>query len=445
VLAGAHAPDAGTIRVDGRDLVFANPQDAKRAGVAVIYQEFNLVPAMSARENIFLGLERARGGFISHAAERKRALELFERMDVRLDPEVLCKDLSVAHQQCVEIARALAQDARVIVMDEPTAALSGRETHKLFAIINDLRRQGVGVVYVSHRMDEIFALADRVTVMRDGAHVDTRPIGELTRDRIIELMVGRTLDAEYPKRRADVGEDRLVVRGLNRGDAVRDVSFSVRRGEVVGLTGLVGAGRTEVARLIFGADRPDAGEIWLDGKRLNVRSPIDAIRNGICLLTEDRKGQGLVLGQSVRENFGLPNLPWLSRLGFVRGGDERESFAKYVDSLRIKVPNQEQLARNLSGGNQQKVILAKWLHTDADVVIIDEPTRGIDVGAKYEIYLLMNELAAAGKAVLMISSELPEVLGMADRILVMRGGRISGEIADARHATQEQIMDLATH
>ena len=265
VLAGAHAPDAGTIRIDGRDIVFANPQDAKRAGVSVIYQEFNLVPAMSARENIFLGRERARAGFISQAAERKEALELFERMDIHLDPEVLCKDLSVAHQQCVEIARALAQDARIIVMDEPTAALSGRETQKLFAIIDDLRRQGVGIVYVSHRMDEIFALADRVTVMRDGEHVDTRPIGELTRDRIIELMVGRTLDAEYPKRRADVGEDRLVVRGLRRGDAVRDVSFSVRRGEVVGLTGLVGAGRTEVARLIFGADRPDAGEIWLDG------------------------------------------------------------------------------------------------------------------------------------------------------------------------------------
>ena len=328
-------------------------------------------------------------------------------------------------------------------MDEPGAALTLQEVDRLFAVIRELTAQQIGVIYISHRLDEIFAIADRVTVMRDGMHVATRPIGEVDRKSLIEMMVGRTLDQEFPKERAPIGRERLVVKNLCRGDAVRHVSFSVRAGEVVALTGLVGSGRTETLRLLFGADRRDSGTIELDGRVLRIRSPRDAIRAGIGLLTEDRKTQGLVLGRSVRENFGLPNLPALTRFGFVDQRQERRAFSAFADRLRIRVPNDDHLARNLSGGNQQKVVLAKWLERNCDVIVFDEPTRGIDVGSKYEIYLLINELAAQGKAVLMVSSELPEVLGMADRILVMHEGRLTGEIADANSATQQDVMRLA--
>ena len=440
VLSGAHQPDAGTLSIDGKPVTIGSPLDAQKLGVAVIYQEFNLVPTLSARENIFLGQER--GGFLSPSDEQRRALELFQRLDIQIEPSTLCRNLSVAQQQIVEIAKALSRNARILVMDEPTAALSGREVEKLFAIIRDLQRQGLGIVYVSHRLDEIFALCDRATIMRDGEYITTEPVRELSRERIIELMVGRKLESEFPKRAAPIGPKKLEVRDLRRGAAVRGVSFELRRGEVLGLTGLVGAGRTELARLLFGADRPDGGRILIDGRERRIASPVDAIRSGICLLTEDRKAQGLVLGLSVRENFGLPNLNRLSRLGFVRRAQEKKAFGGYVESLSIKVPHQEQLARNLSGGNQQKVVLAKWLESNSDIVIIDEPTRGIDVGAKYEIYLLINELAAAGKSILMISSELPEVLGMSDRILVMHEGRIVGEIEDVARATQEQILSF---
>jgi ribose transport system ATP-binding protein len=329
------------------------------------------------------------------------------------------------------------------VMDEPSAALTPQEVARLFAIIRDLKRQGVGIVYISHRLDEVFEIADRVMVMRDGQRVGSRPIGQVGRDALIEMMVGRRLDREFPKQRAPIGPPRLVVKDLRRGKKVHSVSFEVRRGEVLGLTGLVGAGRTETARLIFGADRRDGGTIELDGRVLDIRQPRDAIGAGICLLTEDRKSQGLVLGHSVRENFALPNLPQLSRLGFVRHRQERQALGRYIDSLGIKVRHEDQPAKYLSGGNQQKVVLAKWLERNCKVVICDEPTRGVDVGAKYEIYLLINALAAAGKAVVMISSELLEVLGMSDRILVMHEGRVSGEITDVEHATQEQIMRLA--
>jgi ABC-type sugar transport system ATPase subunit len=328
-------------------------------------------------------------------------------------------------------------------MDEPSAALTSHEVERLFAIIRDLKRQGIGIIYISHRLDEIFSIADRVTVLRDGANVGERPIGQFTRNDMIRMMVGRELKDEFPSRSSAIGAIRLEVKGLRRGNSVRDVSFVARRGEILALTGLVGAGRTEVVRLIFGADHRDAGEVRIDGRLCALRTPREAISAGIGLLTEDRKLQGLVLGHSVRENFGLPNLTWLSRWGFVRLGHEREEFGRYADTLKIKVPHQEQRAGNLSGGNQQKVVLAKWLARNCDVLIFDEPTRGIDVGAKYEIYLLMNELAAQGKAIVMISSEMPEVLGMADRILVMHDGRVTGEIADARRATQEQVMQLA--
>ncbi len=443
VLGGAHRADEGTISIDGQVTPFDSPQDSRNAGVAVIYQEFNLVPGLTAVENIFLGQEVTRAGFVARKQERERTAALFKRLGVEIDLDVPCRRLTTAQQQLVEIAKALAFDARIIVMDEPSAALTSHEVERLFEIIRELKRHGIGIIYISHRLDEVFTVADRVTVLRDGRNVGERPVAQITRNQMIELMVGRELKDEFPARTVTLGAPRLEVSGLRRGRAVRDVSFAVRRGEILALTGLVGAGRTETARLIFGADPREAGEIRLDGNVLALRSPQDAIAAGIGLLTEDRKLQGLVLGHSVRENFGLPNLTWLSRRGFVQLGQERTHFARYVDQLRIKVPNQEQRAGNLSGGNQQKVVLAKWLARNCDVLIFDEPTRGIDVGAKYEIYLLLNELAAAGKAIVMISSELPEVLGMADRILVMHEGRVTGEIADARHATQEQIMQLA--
>ncbi|MFZ4764730.1 MAG: sugar ABC transporter ATP-binding protein [Roseimicrobium sp.] len=443
VLGGAHRADEGTITIDGRETPFQSPHDSRSAGVPVIYQEFNLVPGLTAVENIFLGQEVSRFGFVAQKQERERASALFKRLGVEIDLDVPCRRLTTAQQQLVEIAKALAFDARIIVMDEPSAALTSHEVERLFAIIRDLKSHGIGIIYISHRLDEVFTITDRVTVLRDGKNVGERPTSQITRNEMIELMVGRELKDEFPARTAAMGQPRLEVSHLTRGRAVRDVSFTVHRGEILALTGLVGAGRTETVRLIFGADAREAGEIRLDGNLLTLRSPRDAIAAGIGLLTEDRKLQGLVLGHSVRENFGLPNLERLSHNGFVQLGRERDEFARFVEQLQIKVPNQEQRAGNLSGGNQQKVVLAKWLARNCDVLIFDEPTRGIDVGAKFEIYLLMNELVAAGKAIVMISSELPEVLGMADRILVMHEGRVTGEIADARRATQEQIMELA--
>jgi ABC-type sugar transport system ATPase subunit len=443
VLAGAHVPDSGSIAIGGAPTDIRTPTDARRAGVAVIYQEFNLVPSLTAAENIFLGYEPTRGGLIRKGEEHTRARELFRRIGVPVDPGAVCRDLTVAQQQVVEIAKALATDARIVVMDEPSATLTPQEVDRLFAIIRELTAQGIGVIYISHRLEEIFALADRVMVLRDGGHVATRPVRQVRREELIELMVGRRIDQEFPPRQMKIGKPRLVVKNLTRGDKVRNVSLTLHAGEVVGLTGLVGSGRTETARMLFGADQADAGTIMLDGQLLHLRQPRDGIRAGIALLTEDRKTQGLVLNRSVRENFGLPNLAEFSRFGFVNRRQEQAAFARFAEGLKIRVPTPEVAARNLSGGNQQKVVLAKWLQRNCEVVLFDEPTRGIDVGAKYEIYLLINELAASGKAVLLISSELPEVLGMADRILVMHEGRITGEITDVARATQEEILRLA--
>jgi len=442
VLAGAHRPDSGTIRVDGQTVQLDDPVTAARAGIAVIYQEFNLIPELTVWENIFLGRETNRV-FVDRNGERARAAALFERMGVTFSIDSRCGDLPVAHQQLVEIARALSENARLIVMDEPSAAISPREVSRLFDIVRELKEQQIGVIYISHRLDEIFTIADRVTVLRDGEAVGEADVGALDRQQLIELMVGREIEDEFPKHHHSVDDVRLSVSGLTREPAVRDVSFSIRRGEVLGLTGLVGAGRTETARLIFGADSADGGTVTLDGVPLTIHGPRDAIRHGICLLTEDRKHQGLVLNLSVRDNFALPNLGSLSTVGFVARRRERERFQQYIDSLQIKVSHQEQLARNLSGGNQQKVVLAKWLMLNAEVVIFDEPTRGIDVGAKYEIYQLINRLAESGKSILMISSELPEVMGMSDRILVMHDGRVTGELMEPAQFSQERIMELA--
>ena len=443
ILGGAHQPDSGKLRIAGRDVVIATPRDAMQAGIGIIYQELNLVPGLTAWENIFLGRERETAGFIHRAEERARAIELFKQIGVDVPVDLPCGQLSIAQQQIVEIAKTIAQEVRIIIMDEPSAALTPPEVGSLFDIIRDLKALGIGVIYISHRLEEISEIADRVFFLRDGEFAGEALIGDLSRQEMIEKMVGLSIEDEFPKRSHLLGETLLKVQGLKHKDKVRDVSFEVRRGEVLGVTGLVGSGRSEMARLVFGADGLEAGTIELDGRRLGIRNPRDAIRAGICLLTEDRKGQGLILKLGVRENFGLPNLGEMSAGGFVCRRQESESLSSFRSSLRINTPHEDHLVCNLSGGNQQKVVLAKWLAHHAEVLIFDEPTRGIDVLAKYEIYLLINKLASEGKAVIMISSELPEVLGMSDRILVMHEGKLVGEIDDVDAATQEQVMQLA--
>jgi len=460
ILGGAHQPDKGEIAMDGKPVRITSPGIAQRLGIGIIHQEFNLVPALTARENLFLGQERTRFQLIRDRDELVEAERLFQRLGIEVDPNALCRDLTVAHQQAVEIAKALTRTARILVLDEPSAALSSREVSTLFKTIQELKDQGLGVIYISHRLNEVFEIADRVMILRDGKQVGTQDVAKLDRETLIEMMVGRKLQHEFPQRRAaphgaqqanaghgstpaGSGQPRLVVSGLRRGDAVRDVSFHVDRGEILAITGLVGAGRTELARLIFGADLADGGTISLDGRKLSIRTPRDAIAAGICLLTEDRKSEGLVLGLSVQHNYGLPNLAKYSRLGFIRRTGEKRGVQRQIEAMRIKVTGPNQLTRTLSGGNQQKVVLAKWIERNAEVLLFDEPTRGIDVGAKYEIYQLIQRLADQGKAVVMISSELPEVLGMADRILVMHRGRLTGEINDPATASQQDVMKLA--
>ncbi|MEL0119927.1 MAG: sugar ABC transporter ATP-binding protein [Opitutae bacterium] len=443
MLGGAHQPDEGEIRLHGKSIQIQGPQDALAAGVAVIYQEFNLVPWLSARENIFLGQEPSLIGILPAKKERSRARELFSQLGVDIDPETLCRDLTVAQQQIVEIAKALATNARILVMDEPSAALSQNEIEGLFTVIRGLKEKGIGIIYISHRLDEIDTICDRATVLRDGEYIGTSKVGELSREELIQQMVGRSIEQEFPKERAEIGSTLLLAKNLYRGKKVRDVSIEIKSGEILGLTGLVGSGRTETARILFGADMAESGSVYLDGQPIDLHTPRDAISAGICLLTEDRKSQGLILPQSIRENFGLPNLARYSSRGWINQETERNAFNRHAGKLLIKMTGPEQPASNLSGGNQQKVVLAKWLERDARVLLFDEPTRGIDVGAKYEIYQLLNRLAAQGKGILMISSELPEVLGMSDRVIVMHEGRIKGEITDVGNATQEDILRLA--
>jgi len=440
ILAGAHQPDAGRIAIDGDSVCLANPVAAMRAGIGVIYQEFNLIPALSAVDNLFLGRESWR---LSHKQERLRATGEFERLGVSIPLDVPCSRLSVAQQQIVEIARALVQDTRLLIMDEPTAALTPLEVGRLLTIVRELKSRGIGIVYVSHRLNEIFEVCDTVTVLRDGVHVGTQPTEQLSRDTLIEQMVGRAITNEYPSRDIDAGKIRLSCHGVTRAGVVRDVSLNVRSGELLGITGLVGAGRTELLRLIFGADRMESGRIEIDGEAVDIRSPRHAIQAGLCLLTEDRKSEGLIPRRSVLENFSLANLASFSRAGFLNGQRERTAFDGYVKSLQIRITSADQLASGLSGGNQQKVLLARWLERQAGVIIFDEPTRGIDVGARHEIYQLMNSLLADGRAIIMVTSELPEALGMSDRILVMHEGQIAGEAKDVSEATQEQLMNLA--
>ena len=446
ILAGALSPDDGTIRIDGRDVTLAGPRDAQDLGIGIIYQELSLVDALSVGENIFLGDLPTRAGMrwrTDWPQLWRHTAALLDRVGARVRPQTPVRNLSVAQKQMVEIARSLHRNVRVLILDEPTSSLTGQETATLFDIISGLRAQGVGIIYISHRLEEVFAIAQRVAVLRDGRLVGTLPIAEATHDRLVRMMVGRDLSHLFAQAQAATGPVRLEVRGLRRGGLLEDVSFQLRPGEVVGLAGLVGSGRTELARCVFGADPFDAGEILLDGRPVSIRSPRDAVRLGIGLVPEDRKLQALILGMAVRENVTLPVLDRLGSRLFPSRGRERALVGRFIESLRIRTPSMEQRVAALSGGNQQKVVIARWLATNPKVLILDEPTRGIDVGAKAEVHGLIARLAEQGVAILMISSELPEILGMSNRILVMREGRMVADIPRSE-ATEERIMAAAT-
>lgn len=449
ILSGAYQKDSGSILLHGEETTILSPQHAQRLGISIIYQEFNLTRNQTVAANIFMAREPKRSGLIGALgivdghrmqAEAQRVLD---QIGARIPASAWVGDLSVAQQQMVEIARAIAFDAQIIIMDEPTAALGEQEVEKLFEIVHSLRDRGIGVVYISHRLEEINRVADRVVVLRDGRLVGELPIAEATSDHVITLMVGRTLDDMFHKEQAEITAPVLEVRNLRRGDIVKDVSFSLRRGEILGFAGLVGAGRTETARLIFGADRRDHGEILLDGKPLSVASPYDAVNAGIGLVPEDRSTQGLVLGLPVLENVNLATLWRQSRAGWVNRRSLESTANNYVSQLAIRTPSLSQRAMFLSGGNQQKMVLSKWLASNPRVLILDEPTRGIDVGAKAEVHALMSQLAQSGMGIIMISSELPEILGMSDRILVMHEGRVAA-ILDRKEATQKTIMAYAS-
>lgn len=444
ILSGVYSRDGGVVRLDGKPVDITSPREAQETGIGIIHQELALMRDLTAAQNIFIGREPRRGFLLDEGALNRQTQAIFDSMNLKLDPRIKVETLTIAKQQMVEIAKALSYRSRVLIMDEPTAALNDAEIAELFTIINRLKAEGVGIVYISHKMDEIKRISDRVTVMRDGEYVGTVPAADTPIETIISMMVGRTLATERLEipNLADAPVA-LEVRNLRRGREIRDVSFSVRQGEILGFAGLMGAGRTEVARAIFGADRREGGEIWVHGQRVGISSPQDAVSAGIGYLSEDRKHFGLATGLDVRNNIALASLNQFMRAGgLIDDGAMRDTAKKYISQLSIKTPSDVQEARLLSGGNQQKVVIAKWLLRDCDILIFDEPTRGIDVGAKSEIYKLLNRLAAEGKAIIVISSELPEVLRLSHRIAVMCEGRLTGFLPGG--ASQQEIMRLAT-
>jgi len=444
ILAGVHRPDAGRLVIDGEEAIFENAKQSQAAGIAIIFQEPTLFPDLTVAENIFVGAQPLKSfRRIDGRKMRRDAAAVFDQLGVRIDPDRVARGLSIADQQLVEIAKALTANARVIVMDEPTAALTSSEVERLFGIVETLRLRGAAVLFVSHRLDEIFAICQRITVMRDGRHVLTKPTGELTVQSVIRAMVGRDMDALFPKAQTEPDRVVLKVDRLTREGVFTDVSFEVRSGEIVAFAGLVGAGRTEVARAIFGIDRWDAGSVEIDGRRLRPGSPTAAMAAGVALVPEDRRQQGLVMDFSIERNIALASLGRVQHAGLIPRGAERRFARDWVMRLQLKYGRLTNPVWTLSGGNQQKVVLAKWLARKPKLLIVDEPTRGIDVGTKAEVHRLLSELAAQGVAVLMISSELPEVLGMADRIVVLFEGRVMREFSRAE-ATEDAIMHAAT-
>ena len=445
VLTGIYTKDSGTITYEGREVEFHSPREAQEAGIVIVHQELNMMGHLTVAQNIFIGREPRSGLFIRDAAMNAEARKLFSQLNIDIDPKETMSNLTVAKQQMCEIAKAISHEAKVIIFDEPTAALTDTEIEQLFVIIRDLRAKGYGIVYISHRMDEIKKITDRVSVMRDGQYIGTLITEDCTKEDIINMMVGRVI-YEEPKTHSMVAPDApvvLKVEHLNAGRMVQDVSFELKKGEILGFAGLVGAGRTETARALFGADPKQGGDIYIDGKKVDIRSPKDAVEAGISYLSEDRKRFGIVLKKNIVENSTLATLQEYVKGPFIDKPKEEKVTRKYVDLLKTKTPGIDQLVMNLSGGNQQKVVIAKWLVNDSQIRIFDEPTRGIDVGAKQEIYELMNQLARSGKSIIMISSEMTEILRMSDRIVVMCEGRKTGEL-DIAEATQEKIMTLAT-
>ena len=443
ILTGVHRPSSGSVTYQGRELRFQNPNEALLDGIAAIYQELNLVPTLTVAENIFLGHPpKTASGTIDWTAMRARARELLDFLEMDIDPGALVRTLGIARKQVVEIAKALATDARVIIMDEPTAAIPKKEIDTVIRIIGSLRDKGVTVIFISHHLEEVFAIADRITVLRDGRVVDTLDKADLDEPKLIRLMVGRDLTEQYPYRPIPPGREILSADHLTVKGKISDVSLTIREGEVVGVSGMVGSGRTELLRALYGLDRKDSGEVRIGGKPVDIRAPRDAIEAGMALLPEERKTSGLVLLLSVMDNIGLANLGRMSTRGVMRDGELTSTSERMRRIMNIKTPSLRQRVMNLSGGNQQKVVLGKWFARNPKIYLFDEPTRGIDVGAKVEIYNLMNQLKSEGAAILMVSSELPEILGMSDRVLVMREGRIAGELG--REAlTQEAVLKIA--
>ena len=445
VLCGIHKRDGGSVELFGEEVNFNNIAESQAAGISVIHQELNMMGHLTVAQNMFIGREFKQGLFINDKKMEEEAQKLFDKMGVKINPSTRLGDLTVGKQQMVEIAKAVSRECKLLVLDEPTAALTLPEVEELFKIMNDLKAKGIGMIYISHRMDEINRISDRVTVMRDGEYVGTVNTAEVTKDDIVKMMVGRVIMGEQKAASAVAADAPVIleVKNLNAGKEVKNVSFQLRQGEILGFAGLMGAGRTEVARALYGADPKQTGEIYINGCKVSLKTPEQAVKHGICYLSEDRKRFGLMLDKSVTQNSAIASVDDYITMGIINDIKMREVSAEANTKLRTKTPSMEQLLKNLSGGNQQKVIIARWLMKNCDIFIFDEPTRGIDVGAKSEIYTLMEELTKQGKSIIMISSELPEVLRMSDRIIVMCEGRKTGEL-DISEATQENIMQLAT-
>ena len=444
ILTGVYTKDAGTVLVDGKEVNYKNPQEAEKAGIVFIYQELNVMFDLTVEENLFMGKEiHGKFGICDKKAMQKKAQEALNILGVNISPKTVMAELSVGQQQMVEIFKALMADAKVIIMDEPTAALTQSETVALFKVIESLRKKGVSMVYISHRMEEIFELCDRITVLRDGSYIGVKNIPETNMNEIVKMMIGREIGERYPSRNVKIGKEVLKVKELTRKGTFHDVNFSVRAGEVLGVSGLMGAGRTEIMQAIFGNLSYESGTIEIDGKEVKISNPRQAMEHGIGFITEDRKTEGLMLDKSIRENISLCNLRRISKSSVISREAEKNMVAEAIKDLHIKCFGSYHECNNLSGGNQQKVVLAKWILTNPKILILDEPTRGVDIGAKKEIYSIINKLAAQGVAIIMVSSELPEVLGMSDNIMVVREGEVRG-IISYEEANQERVMTLAT-